>query len=689
MKKNHAYRMLLIVAFYALALSMTSVVFAEEDVQDNAQQENGIPVMTVTIDETAEGYSTIEEMQASKDCECTGTVDIYVPEGFQADYTDVVQESVEGLKLDYIRGRGNTTWQMVKKPYKLKFKKKSTQDLFGMGANAHWVLLANHKDPTKIKNRITFWLGRQLGLDFTPHGVPVDLYMKSKEGTGTYDEYLGSYYLCEHIRVDENRVDIGNLDETMTDESVITGGYLFSIGSKGEPTYKTKHCRPGFFYQSPEPDELNPEQKAYIEGFLQNLEDTIFTEPFDENVHAAVAAQMDLKSTADYWLIQMFSGNLDAFWTASSYAYKKRDDKYYWGPLWDYDQAWYADRKDKYSQLPIEWIDHLRSCDPQFDQLLEERWGELDAALAELTRTDGVIDQYSREVERSWEADYEVYKDDLGPLNYGERIKKLKEYIETRRAYISDHLEQYVKGQCTATFIADEEVVASFESPFGVSVQNPPAAPAKEGYYFTGWYSEQGDVAVDELLLGEDTTFIAKYEKCIKLGKLKLKKSSFTYTGKGIKAAVLSIGGKSLAAGTDYTVKYSASSPKNVGKYTVTVTGKGKYIGASKASYKINPKGTAIKSIKRNKRSLKVKWKKRGAKMSAKRITGYQVQIARDKNFTKSVRKLTVKGYKKTSKKIGKLESKKTYYVRVRTYMKKGGTAYCSPWSKVKKVRTK
>ena len=94
--------------------------------------ENTIPVFYIHIDESR---GTIAEMNESPDhsVKCYGTVDIKVPEGFVSEYTEEVQESLEGLELEYIRGRGNSTWDQPKKPYRLKFGKK--QDLFGMGAS--------------------------------------------------------------------------------------------------------------------------------------------------------------------------------------------------------------------------------------------------------------------------------------------------------------------------------------------------------------------------------------------------------------------------------------------------------------------------------------------------------------------------------------------------------------------------
>lgn len=75
--------------------------------------------------------------------------------------------------------------------------------------------------------------------------------------------------------------------------------------------------------------------------------------------------------------------------------------------------------------------------------------------------------------------------------------------------------------------------------------------------------------------------------------------------------------------------------------------------------------------------------------MSKSRITGYQIQVATDKKFTKNKKTVTVKGHKKTSKTIKKLKAKKKYYVHVRTYKKVGTVKYYSSWSKTKSVKTK
>lgn len=57
-----------------------------------------------------------------------------------ANYAPDQTFSTQTYEMEYIRGRGNSTWICDKKPYKIKLSKKA--DLFGMGKNKHWVLLA-------------------------------------------------------------------------------------------------------------------------------------------------------------------------------------------------------------------------------------------------------------------------------------------------------------------------------------------------------------------------------------------------------------------------------------------------------------------------------------------------------------------------------------------------------------------
>ena len=136
--------------------------------------DNGLPVVYLNIDESR---GTIEDMIRSGDHSvyCYGKLSIDVPEGFHySDFPDLACVSFSDLDMS-IRGRGNSTWRENKKPFKIKLDKKA--DLFGLGKNKHWVLVANAMDSSLLRDRITAWLGDEMGFPFTPRGVPVDVVM--------------------------------------------------------------------------------------------------------------------------------------------------------------------------------------------------------------------------------------------------------------------------------------------------------------------------------------------------------------------------------------------------------------------------------------------------------------------------------------------------------------------------------
>lgn len=174
-----------------------------------------------------------------------------------------------------------------------------------------------------------------------------------------------------------------------------------------------------------------------------------------------------------------------------------------------------------------------------------------------------------------------------------------------------------------------------------------------------------------------------------KLPAATLAATDFTWDGQAKQPAVtVKDGSKTLKEGTDYAVSYDGGR-KNIGTYAVTVTGKGHYEGTQTVSFKINPKGTSLKKVKAARKRLTVKWKKQAKKMPSSVIGGYQIQCSQKKDFSSGNKTVKVKGMKKTTKRISKLTSKKTYYVRVRTFKKVGKTTYYSAWSKVKKAKVK
>ena len=532
-----------------LAFGTPSVVLAASDNAALAPR-NGIPLVIVRVDETGDNAS-LEQMNESPDhsVKCAGTVQIIVPDGYTSEYGGISSE--QQILLEYIRGRGNSTWQELKKPYKIKFADKDNanevyltgkQDLFGMGKSREWALLAGTLDHTLIKNRVTSLLGQSLSFEYTPQMVPVDLVMIGVGDDGETASYLGSYLLSELVGIDKNRVDIDEIKKKAAAEPDITGGYLLSFynemqKTEDESTHFKTDAGVELMIEEPEyeglPEELPASQKAqreYIKGYIQALEDLIVKpETIDEETHNKIAAMMDLDTAADYWWIQEFSRNKDAFITDSTYFYKKREGKLYWGPLWDFDVAYGGQddgsllygKFDGFNNTEMLWFDELRSKDPLFAERLKERWTEvIDVKLGELIEDGGVIDQYYDQMRASQEADRAVWaalyeEDGYGAEDYKAELNKLKDWISRRREWINENLDKIGKVYVTVRFKVNDEFLEGEDKIFrlGASVGewDAPDAPRIEGSFYRGWVEENSSEPIDDYVLNDDTVFTAVY----------------------------------------------------------------------------------------------------------------------------------------------------------------------------------
>ena len=175
-----------------------------------------------------------------------------------------------------------------------------------------------------------------------------------------------------------------------------------------------------------------------------------------------------------------------------------------------------------------------------------------------------------------------------------------------------------------------------------------------------------------------------------KVSTIKLNAASYVYNGKVRTPAVTvkDAAGNILTKNKDYKATYSAGR-KNVGKYSVKVTLCGNKYKDSKTMYfTINPKGTTIAATASGKGSMTVRWNKQMTQ-----TTGYQLQYCANKNFRSGTKVKTVSKNKTIRTSVKKLASRKTYYVRVRTYktVKINGKSvtFYSAWSKAKSVKVK
>ena len=217
-----------------------------------------------------------------------------------------------------IRGRGNSTWGMAKKPYRIKFDSKTR--LLNLNAKAKsWVLLANYADKTLMRNAVAFEVSSFLGMEFTPAVRFVDVVLNG--------EFMGNYMVSDQVEVAKGRVPVEEQETTDTEEPAITGGYLIELDgfASSEPVWFQTPKGLKVTVKYPKDDEINMKQRRYITDYICNFEDVLFSAQFTDP-EEGYRAWIDEKSLIDWYIACELVGNSDSFW--STYIYKKREDKH-------------------------------------------------------------------------------------------------------------------------------------------------------------------------------------------------------------------------------------------------------------------------------------------------------------------------------------------------------------------------
>ncbi len=378
-----------------------------------------------------------------------------------------------------IKGRGNTTLQDAKKPFKLKLGSKT--DVFGMGKSKHWVLLSNPFDYSNIKNYVANSVAAEMGLDYEK-SEPVTLVLNGK--------YAGTYYLCEHIRVDSGRVDITDwetvaedaakaiykknsdvitkddrdvmidkMTENMnwvTDDVVeyngmtftvsdyytvpdINGGYLLELDNGSN--FKSNH---GILLGVDTPEGIGRGMFDCIMGYYQAFEDALYSDDFCTEYNGETMRYtdfIDVDSFVKGILLNEFACNAD-FGLRSTYMYKDVDGLLTYGPVWDFDLAFGRINPNKeldtfstdaWKSLQRSFI--ARFCsDPYFlNELRNTYWEYRYTAIADMFKEGGLIDT---EYEKIKEAAYENEETWSYAESFDNSIKILKRWTSLRADWL-------------------------------------------------------------------------------------------------------------------------------------------------------------------------------------------------------------------------------------------------------------
>ena len=346
---------------------------------------------------------------------------------------------IDGLKAyaDYqgttkIKGRGNSSWSLPKKPYRLKLDEAAS--LLGLPADKDWILLANYLDGTLMLNAVAMKTGQLLEMPFTNTIIPVDVTINGV--------YMGNYTFTEQKEVAPNRVDLKE------------GGVWLELDSYFDEDYKFKSSvyKLPVMVQYPELAGYAPTDATAaltkIQTDFNTMEQAVSAGTFPNNNYLDY---IDAHAMVDYLIVYNLCQNEEINHPKSTYMYKPKDGKYMMGPIWDFDWAF------DYEDDNVYFNDYSKSLfwtgsrveegtrffsrfmmDPSVKTLYKQEWTAFKTNKLPLLLE--YLDGYATLIRGSQKKDYAVWK--RGSGDFKGDVQKLRSWLQNRASYI----DSYVAG---------------------------------------------------------------------------------------------------------------------------------------------------------------------------------------------------------------------------------------------------
>ncbi|MBQ1977861.1 MAG: CotH kinase family protein, partial [Ruminococcus sp.] len=244
---------------------------------------------------------------------------------------------MDGTTIKKMKGRGNTTWDLAKKPFNITYKDNIQLD--GMKGKK-WSLLANAQDSSLIRNRLIYDISHEVGMNYACDSRFVDMFVNG--------DYKGSYQLTQKIELGKNTV-MPDLEEPIVEEEVDedtgetlvppTADFDFVLeidmaekaASAGDLTFKSSR---GQVMTHKVPDEPTSAQISFMKQKYNAFEDALYKDDMK-----TLEKLIDIEDLARAYLINELAKNLDGALTSCYFVYNSDEGKFYASPVWDYDNG--------------------------------------------------------------------------------------------------------------------------------------------------------------------------------------------------------------------------------------------------------------------------------------------------------------------------------------------------------------
>jgi len=354
----------------------------------------------------------------------------------------------------------------------------SSASILGMPKETDWVLYGPFTESTLMHNVLSYELARELG-----YWAPRTKYCEVMLKTGFTWNYNGVYVMTEKIKHGKNRVDISKLDLDDNAGDSLSGGYIVAVDQNinaSDSGWFSKHPQSAnlfLTYKYPKGDVITPQQKTYIQAYVDSFENSMSSVNFSNPV-TGFRKFIEPATFMDFFFLQELSKNVDAY-KRSSYLYKDKftdGGKLHANPHWDYNSAWEiklggcepfaADTGWTYPltcwvnssyPVPFWWNRFLQ--DSTYTRDMKCRWTQLRSTVLSNSNIYHIIDSVAGYVSLASTRHFSQFNITTA---YQSDVNALKTWIGKRLTWMDAHMP----GNCWNTGVSES---GSMENSFTIS----------------------------------------------------------------------------------------------------------------------------------------------------------------------------------------------------------------------------
>jgi len=347
-------------------VSTTEISVPTQNTEPPAAETGKLPVLSIETKSTAANVMKFVDEPVSRhvaEAIASWTPGYIMPPEPYYEECTVSLNGIDGSMLlpasdAKVKVRGNWTTVYQKKPLRIKFEEK--QNLCGLNGGAkqkNWLLLAEYKDASMLRNRTALSIAREiLGADGL-YVADADLVQVEING-----EYYGVYLLTEMQQVNSHRIDVSEVEDGYTGTDIgyfleFDGYYVnedelhgFPLDLAGNATLEAYSGGTEKVYMQALPtDEDDPkkpvgvtiksdinskEQHDFIEGYVNSVYRIMYEAAYNKKafvfddsftgIHEtgeitpqqAVEKAVDVQSLVDMYIISELTCDADIYWSS-------------------------------------------------------------------------------------------------------------------------------------------------------------------------------------------------------------------------------------------------------------------------------------------------------------------------------------------------------------------------------------